>query len=222
MKALMLFTGSGPIVVLTSHASVTDRDLMAQLKAKGIEKFVAYELPLESVKQRYGGHFQTVLHNLHETDDLRVLDFDGQRAFRLFGFHELGPALEVEAEHVAQILEPAGPPKETVAKTAVGSTRKAKIEQLENHLRSWDKRLGEIERIMQKGDRKARTCCEKERRALVELRQLAGDTLAQLRLEEARSWEEENFRTGVLDIFDEIGHSLDRLVSRMKATASGR
>ncbi len=221
MKALMLFTGSGPIVVLTSHATVTDPSLKAQLKAKGIEKFVAYELPLETVKERYGGHFNTVMHNLHETDDLRVLDFDGQRAFRLFSFEELGPALEVEDEHVSQVLEPTGSPAEALTSTAVGTTRKAKIEQLEHQLDSWDKRLHEVERMMQKGDRKTRVCCEKERRALLELRQLAGDTLAQLRLEEAESWEEENFRTGVLDIFDQIGHSLDRLVSRMKENPPG-
>ncbi len=221
MKALMLFTGSGPIVVLTSHTNVTDPRLKTQLKAKGIEKFVAYELPMERVKERYGGHFQTVMHNLHEADDLRVLDFDGQRAFRLFSFEELGPALEVEDDRVAQVLEPTGLPEETLTSTAVGTTRKAKIEQLEHQLDSWDKRLREVEHMMQKGDRKTKVCCEKERHALLELRQLAGDTLAQLRLEEAESWEEENFRTGVLDIFDQIGHSLDRLVSRMKETASG-
>ena len=221
MKALMLVTGSGPIVVLTSHATVTNPSLKAQLKAKGIEKFVAYELPLERVKERYGGHFNTVMHNLHETDDLRVLDFDGQRAFRLFSFEELGPALEVEDEHVSQVLEPTGSPAEELTSTAVGTSRKAKIEQLEQQLGSWDNRLREIEHMMQKADRKTTACCQKERRALLELRQLAGDTLAQLRLEEAKSWEEENFRTGVLDIFDQIGHSLDRLVSRMKQNASG-
>ena len=37
----------------------------------------------------YGGHFQHVLQNLHESDDLRVLDEDGQRAFRLFRLKEL-------------------------------------------------------------------------------------------------------------------------------------
>ena len=98
MKALMLFTGSGPIVILTSHASLTDSDLKEKLTAKGIEKFVAYELPLETVRERYGGHFQTVLHNLHESDDLRVLDFNGERAFRLFRFDELGSPTMVEGE----------------------------------------------------------------------------------------------------------------------------
>ena len=90
MKVAMLFTGSGPIVVLTSHDSVTDPTLVAKLEAKGIERFLAYELPLDIAKKRYGGHFNTVLNDLHETDDLRVLDYNGERAFGLFRLNELG------------------------------------------------------------------------------------------------------------------------------------
>lgn len=90
MKVAMLFTGSGPIVILTSHDSVTDPTLVAKLEAKGIERFLAYELPLDIAKKRYGGHFNTVLNDLHETDDLRVLDYNGERAFGLFGLNELG------------------------------------------------------------------------------------------------------------------------------------
>lgn len=32
----------------------------------------------------YGGHFHIAMRVLHETDDLRILDFNGKRAFRLF------------------------------------------------------------------------------------------------------------------------------------------
>jgi hypothetical protein len=91
MKAIMLITGSGPIVILTSYDTVTDPALLAKLKAKGIERFLAYDLPLDLAKERYGGHFQTVLSDLHETDDLRVLDYNGERAFALFRLDELGP-----------------------------------------------------------------------------------------------------------------------------------
>ena len=90
MKAVMLFTGSGPIVILTSHDSVTAPALLGKLKAKGIERFFAYELPLDIAKARYGGHFQMVLNDLHEADDLRVLDYNGERAFGLFRLDELG------------------------------------------------------------------------------------------------------------------------------------
>ena len=91
MKVIMLMSGSGPLVILTSYNSATDPALVERLVAKGINKFLAYEVPLELAKERYGGHYQTVTNNLHETDDLRVLDYNGHRAFDLFRFDELGP-----------------------------------------------------------------------------------------------------------------------------------
>jgi hypothetical protein len=84
MKAYMLMTRSGPIVVLTSHASLLDNALVEKLAEKGIDKFVAYEIPIALAEQRYGTHFSIVKGNLRETDDLRVLDEDGERAFALF------------------------------------------------------------------------------------------------------------------------------------------
>jgi hypothetical protein len=91
MNAYMVMTGSGPIVVLTSHASILDADLVEKLADKGINKFMAYELPIGLVEQRYGAHFSIVKGDLRETDDLRVLDEDGDHAFKLFRFDELGP-----------------------------------------------------------------------------------------------------------------------------------
>ena len=93
MKAVVLFTGSGPILILTSHASVSDPGLIEKLGAKGIEKFIAYEVPIELAQERYGGHFQVILSDLRESDDLRVLDFNGDRVFRLFRLEELGPPI---------------------------------------------------------------------------------------------------------------------------------
>lgn len=93
MNALFLLTANGPLVILTSYRSAQDAGLLDKLKAKGIHKFVAFDVPLDLVKQRYGNHFVVVAHDLHETDDLRVLDFDGPHAFRLFKFGELGPPL---------------------------------------------------------------------------------------------------------------------------------
>ena len=98
MKAIMLVTGSGPMVILTSFDSVTHPDLLKKLEAKGIERFFAHEIPLDLARQRYGGHFKVVLHDLHETDDLRVLDYNGERAFALFRLHELGPVIVFDPE----------------------------------------------------------------------------------------------------------------------------
>ncbi|MEJ2326008.1 MAG: hypothetical protein P8Y25_03945 [Chromatiaceae bacterium] len=90
MKVLMLITGNGPMVILSSHQAPDDDVLVGKLKAKGIEKFMAYELPLDEVRKKYGGHFQAVVNDLHETDDLRVLDMNGQRVFGLFRLRDLG------------------------------------------------------------------------------------------------------------------------------------
>jgi hypothetical protein len=90
VKAALMFTASGPLVILTSHASLTAAPLLAKLSAKGIHKFIAYEVPVEIVEKRYGHHFQVVVQDLHETDELRVLDENGYRAFQLIHFGELG------------------------------------------------------------------------------------------------------------------------------------
>jgi hypothetical protein len=98
MKSYLLMTGSGPIVVLTSHASVLDGALIEMLAEKGIDKFIAYEIPIALAQQRYGMHFSVVRGDLRETDDLRVLDEDGEHAFKLFRFDELGPAMMYEPQ----------------------------------------------------------------------------------------------------------------------------
>jgi hypothetical protein len=90
MKAFMVFAGSGPLVILTSHGSITEPTLLEKFSAKGIDKFIAYEIPVDVAEQRYGGHFTVVRKDLHESDDLRILDYNGERAFRLFRLSELG------------------------------------------------------------------------------------------------------------------------------------
>lgn len=100
MKTFLLMTGSGSLVILTSHNTIEDAPLLEKLHAKGINKFIAYQVPYDLAVQRYGGHFNVVANDLHESDDLRVLDYDGQRAFNLFSFAELGEAQHHEPEPV--------------------------------------------------------------------------------------------------------------------------
>lgn len=89
MKVLMLLTGSGPLTIMTSYGSATDPGLLEKLKTKGVEKFIAYEIPENLARERYGNHFSVVEHDIHESDDLRVLDYDGQHAYKLFRFDEM-------------------------------------------------------------------------------------------------------------------------------------
>jgi hypothetical protein len=98
MHVFFLFTGSGPLVILSSYASVKDPSLLRKLASKGIEKFLAYEVPLALAKQRYARHFDVVCQDLSQTDDLRVLDYNGQRALHLFTFDEMGTPMTHESD----------------------------------------------------------------------------------------------------------------------------
>jgi len=89
MKAGIFFTGSGPIVILTSYTMLTAPNFVGKLAAKGITKFIAYEVEVEEVKKKYGKHFEVIMKDLHQTDDLRVLDYDGHRVFRNFALTQL-------------------------------------------------------------------------------------------------------------------------------------
>jgi hypothetical protein len=90
MKAVILFTGTGPILILTTYAALDDPKLIEKLTQKGIKKYIAYEVPEELVKQRYGQHFNVILGDLKQTDDLRVLDYDGHHVFYNFSLDEIG------------------------------------------------------------------------------------------------------------------------------------
>ena len=93
MKAGIFFTGSGPILILTSHNSFDDPKFVEKLDAKGIKKFIAYEVPEEEVKEKYGKHFNMIMGDLRQSDDLRVLDYDGHRIFYNFSFKDRGEPL---------------------------------------------------------------------------------------------------------------------------------
>ena len=97
MKAGLIFTGTGPILILTSYDSMSDPNLAEKLSNKGIRKFIAYELPVDMVKEKYGKHFSVIMGDLNQTDDLRVLDYNGHHIFQLFSLKEMGEPIVHEA-----------------------------------------------------------------------------------------------------------------------------
>jgi len=90
MKAGIFFTGSGPLLILTSYDSLSEPRLLEKLQAKGIKKYIAYEVPVDLVKEKYGAHYDVVINDLKQEDDLRVMDYDGHHVFYTFSFKTLG------------------------------------------------------------------------------------------------------------------------------------
>ena len=97
MKAGIFFTGTGPILLLTSYDDLGDPKLKDKLAAKGIKKYIAYEVAEDKVKDRYGQQYTTIMGDLHQSDDLRVLDYDGHHVFSNFSLRELGNPVMQEA-----------------------------------------------------------------------------------------------------------------------------
>ena len=90
MKAAVLFAGCGPILILTTYKSFSDSDFIKKLAAKGIKKFIAFEVPMELVKKKYSQRFDVIIDDLIQRFDFRVLDYNGFTVIEKFSFADLG------------------------------------------------------------------------------------------------------------------------------------
>ncbi len=95
LHAYLIFTGSGPILALSTYPNLTDPRLVDKLRYKGIDKFLAYEVALDAVARRYGPAFEHVSRDLERAEDLRVLDFNGHQIMANFSLDELGEPIKV-------------------------------------------------------------------------------------------------------------------------------
>jgi hypothetical protein len=93
-RAYLIFTGTGPILVLSTYPSLTDERLIGKLRYKGIDKFIAYEVDLEAVKARYAHSYSNIVRDLEAEEDLRVLDFNGHQIMANFSLDELGEPIK--------------------------------------------------------------------------------------------------------------------------------
>ncbi len=90
MKSGIIFSGSGPLLILTPYNSFMEEKFVEKLRTKGVMKFIAFEVPLDMAKEKYGLHFDIIMGDLKQSDDLRVLDYNGHNIMRLFEFKRLG------------------------------------------------------------------------------------------------------------------------------------
>lgn len=90
MKAVIVFTGTGPILILFSYPSMDDPHFISKLKAKGIKKFISFEVPIDQCKDLYGYRYQDIVEDLQDRNDMRVLDFDGHHIFNHFSLRKMG------------------------------------------------------------------------------------------------------------------------------------
>ena len=94
VRAYLLFMGSGPILLLSTYPKLTDERMVSKLRYKGIDKFIAYEVDLGAVRDRYADSFENISHDLGEVEDMRVLDFNGHQIMANFSLDKLGDPIK--------------------------------------------------------------------------------------------------------------------------------
>jgi len=95
-QAYMIFGSSGPMLVLSTYAEITDEELVGKFKYKGIEKFLAYEVALEAVKTAYAATYDGVVADLEDENGVTVLDFSGHHIMANFSLAELGEPIRYD------------------------------------------------------------------------------------------------------------------------------
>jgi hypothetical protein len=90
MKTGIVFSGSGPILILTTYKEFSDEKFCRKLAQKGINKFLAVEVPEDICKQKYGQQYEVIMNDVKQEDDLRVLDYNGFNVFHNFPFSVWG------------------------------------------------------------------------------------------------------------------------------------
>jgi len=94
IRSYLLFTGTGPILVLSTFGELTDARLVEKLRYKGIDKFIAYEVDRGAVEARYPSSYASIAADLEAEEDLRVLDFNGHQIMANFSLDELGEPIK--------------------------------------------------------------------------------------------------------------------------------
>ncbi|HUP23370.1 MAG TPA: hypothetical protein VNB06_10570 [Thermoanaerobaculia bacterium] len=95
LHALLIFSGTGPILLLSTFPGADDQRLVEKLRYKGIARFIAYEVSIDAVRLRYGHSFDRVVADLEGVEDARVLDYNGHQIMATFSRDELGAPLHI-------------------------------------------------------------------------------------------------------------------------------
>lgn len=84
---------------------------------------------------------------------------------------------------------------------------------LEKRLAKFDQQIEQLELEINSGNRKLREDLRPQMKVIRQRRRYAEERLEKIRLAKAESWLDEDFRVGILTIFDDIGRRINSLFS---------
>jgi hypothetical protein len=99
MTAFVVFTESEPLLVVAPRGAAVEGRLAGALNSRGIEKYLAHEVPLDRLREEYGRSFEVIEADIRDGADLRVLDSKGSHVFAKVRFADLGPGIAHGLSH---------------------------------------------------------------------------------------------------------------------------
>jgi hypothetical protein len=95
LHVLLIFSGSGPLLVVSSFDRPDDPQLVEKLRSKGIARFIAYEVDIAAARHRYAETFDRVAADLAGRRDVRALDFNGHQIMANLSLEALGAPVHI-------------------------------------------------------------------------------------------------------------------------------
>ena len=98
MQCVLVITASGPVLALSTHQRIDDPGFVARLHEREIDRFIAYEVPLDACRRAYGFTYRQVAVEVEEeeAEDVRFLDLDGHHIFAKLSLLDLGRGIIAE------------------------------------------------------------------------------------------------------------------------------
>ena len=94
MRSYLIFTGTGPILVLSTYPKLTDDRLLEKLRYKGIDRSSPTRWTSKRWRSVYPQSFEQAQGDLEGREDIRVLDFNGHQIMANFSVDSLGDPIK--------------------------------------------------------------------------------------------------------------------------------
>ena len=95
-KAYLVLSSAGAALILTQSDISSEPAVLAHSVGNGLNKYIAYEVPMERLKQNYSAHLGHIFNDPKETGQFLTLDDDERQVFRNISLKELGPSIIYE------------------------------------------------------------------------------------------------------------------------------
>jgi hypothetical protein len=95
-KAYLVLSSAGAALIVTQNDISSEPALLAHSVGNGLNKYIAFEIPMEQVKHNYSAHLEHIFNDPKETGQFMTLDDDERQVFKNISLKALGSSIIYE------------------------------------------------------------------------------------------------------------------------------